>query len=328
MFYAASGVFSFCRWDTGLFTTVVVSGKADEIAIFAPVTRTTSTVATSATVATSSATRLASTKPARITTSTTESSAASASSSSSGTAVDASASSKAKSGTSTGTVVAIVIVVIVLAGLIGAFFGWRKYKANRAARGSGAGLVAGGGSFRRHKEEDDDVFGNQSAGGGYGSNAEKNYGGTGGYGALGINPQHAYQPQADQGGAAAFAGDASTGAGMAGMGARGQQQQQQGRQSWDTPSSGFGTPPPSSYPPSSSGSTTHLISEQQYGDNQPAYVPMPTVVETPPPAVKSPFGDAPGEGKIYIVRNTFVPSQPDELVVYVRLALPRPGPGS
>lgn len=220
------------------------------------------------------------------------------------------------------TIVAVVVVVVVVVGgALAAFFGYRKYKANRAARGSGTALVGGGGGgFRRQKEDDDEVFG-----GNFGATAEKNTfgGGAGAYGSVGTNSPNVFADNSASAG----------GAGMAGMGVRDFQnperpmrQQPYGQQpiraSWDTaPSSGFASPPPGSYPPSSVGSTAQLLGDQHrsmFEESSGPYPPMPVVIETPTDGAKSPFGGHPAEGQIHIVRNTFEPSQSDELTIYVR----------
>ncbi|KAK4699873.1 hypothetical protein P7C70_g6382, partial [Phenoliferia sp. Uapishka_3] len=163
-----------------------------------------------------------------------------------------------------------------------------------------------------------------------------NQGGGNAYGSAAMRAQDPYGRGAPN--AVTFAGVA-TGAGMAGMGARGQnndggrnqnqpmlpsknQAQQHLDQSWE--SSG----PQSNYPPSSVGSTTHLLREEGTGYaggmsqgagaglGQGQGAMMPTIVEKQVEPPKSPFGDAPGQGKIYVVKNTFVPSQSDELDIY------------
>lgn len=207
--------------------------------------------------------------------------------------------------------------------LIGGFFYYRRWKKNKALRGSGTALVGGGGSngFKKHENaEDDGMFGNSSMGSGAAYGNEKSFG-----------------------------NDVGAGAG-AGYGATGWKQQQQqpqqaggNRQSWDAPSY-HSTPQSPNYPPAVTmmGSTANLLGQpqqqqQSYHDhveqremqehlaNQQqqqfnAAPAMAAAVATAGQPGQSPFAESPGQGAIHVVKRTFEPSLEDELVLFVSLA--------
>ncbi|KAM0753807.1 hypothetical protein T439DRAFT_346146 [Meredithblackwellia eburnea MCA 4105] len=294
-------------------TTAVAAAATTTPAVVSTTKATTTSAAAVTTAATTSRTATAK----NVDTSSKTTSATSSASSASAT----SASSNSTTSTShTGTIVGVVIALLVVVGLIGAFFGWRKYKRNKAERESaGTGFLGGG--FKRQKEEgDDEFFGNSSnsSNGGYGSNAEKNYagglgGGNGGYGAVSNNSTPAF-------------GVAS--AGMAGMGAGGAYQQQN-KQPATSPYNNKPTVSPA-YPPNNNTRSPFDDSQASYypssNNNAGAgagpkaatsLAPVPAIVQTNADSNKSPFGgESAQEGKIYIVRNTFEPSQSDELIIY------------
>ncbi|KAI5476218.1 SH3 domain protein [Pseudohyphozyma bogoriensis] len=266
------------------------------------------------------------------------------------------ASNSTSSSSSHGGVIAGVIIAVVVVGLlIGGFFGWKRWKAKKEARGSGVAFGAGRG---KQLEDDDEMFGNRESSG-FGNSEKYNSGATSSAGGN-------------------YGSTAALGAGMAGMGAARNSQQPQ--QQWNSPSSyggaqgaygggnggqyghdnnSYGAGINQAYPPTSSSSANLLNAQQQqqarspfadpaqsqyqqpqqqqqqfYSSPAPAApaskplvpLPVPVAASAPAPAPvqqeeqpkeqSSPFMESPGQGAVHVVKNTFEPSQSDELIIY------------